>query len=154
MVRWLTGRTCCPHCGTPLRRCSLTDRLLGHRHECEAGCAGTSVSTEEGPPMPEPEEQTTGARLLPCIICGKVLDPAVPDDIEVNQPYRGTVFTSHGHYGSTLFDDFHGREYLEITLCDPCLAAKAEHGRVLLYVVTRHRAAEYAVRTWRAEQPS
>lgn len=61
--------------------------------------------------------------LLPCLACGAELEPAFKDvDDVVNQPYGGTVFTSHGQYGSTVWDPCGtGSEFLEITICDPCL---------------------------------
>lgn len=60
---------------------------------------------------------------LPCIACGKGLEDAIPGTPEhpvENQPYQGTVFTSHGQYGSTVFDSMTG-EFLEINVCDECL---------------------------------
>lgn len=60
---------------------------------------------------------------LDCIVCGKVLESAMPDDVPYggNQPSGGTAFQTHGHYGSTVFDPMNGF-YLEITVCDACLA--------------------------------
>lgn len=55
---------------------------------------------------------------LSCIGCGQELVNAFDD--ATNQPYNGTTFTSHGHYGSTAFDDFEGY-FLEINVCDACL---------------------------------
>lgn len=55
---------------------------------------------------------------LPCIGCGEQLENI--DATATNQPYNGTAFVSHGHYGSTAFDDFEGY-YLEINVCDACL---------------------------------
>lgn len=56
---------------------------------------------------------------LPCIACGRQLEN-VEADAE-NQPYNGTAFVSHGHYGSTIFDPMDGH-FLEINICDACLA--------------------------------
>ena len=75
--------------------------------------------------MPEwPEDQNCK---IPCIICGKQLRNF---DEDGNQPMTGTSFTSHGHYGSTLFDSMDGT-YLEINFCDPCLDAAREKQAVL-----------------------
>lgn len=56
---------------------------------------------------------------LPCIACGQQLKNI--DDTAGNQPYNGTAFETHGHYGSTIFDPMDGH-YLEINVCDACLA--------------------------------
>ena len=72
---------------------------------------------------------------LPCIACGAELESAWPHGVEkgenVNQPYAGTAFTSHGHYGSTVWDPMDDR-FLELNVCDPCLAAAGKEGKVLL----------------------
>lgn len=71
---------------------------------------------------------------LPCIVCG--FQPknafgrhARPQDI--NQPYQAIVFTSHGQYGSTLFDEMDG-SFLELNVCDDCVKAAAVQQRVLI----------------------
>jgi len=61
---------------------------------------------------------------LPCIACGRELRN-VSDDSDTNQPYCGTAFVSHGHYGSTIFDPMNGH-YLELNVCDLCLALHYE----------------------------
>lgn len=66
---------------------------------------------------------------LPCIICGKTLEPAlrnVRDRIDANQPKDGTVFSSHGNYGSTVWDPMTGVDLLEINICDPCLLERKD----------------------------
>ena len=67
-------------------------------------------------------------RTTACVVCAAELEPI--DSEAENQPYRGTVFTSHGHYGSTAFDPLDGT-YLELTVCDRCLLAAAANGQVL-----------------------
>ena len=70
------------------------------------------------------------ARCLPCIACGRELKN-VDRDADENQPYAGTAFVSHGHYGSTAYDPMDGH-YLEINICDLCLvthADRVEQGR-------------------------
>ena len=65
---------------------------------------------------------------LPCIVCGKALRNVFDD--AGNQPNDGVVLTTHGNYGSTVYDSFTG-EFLEVNLCDPCLVRAGEQGRVL-----------------------
>lgn len=72
---------------------------------------------------------------LPCIICNKELEP-VGRFTETNQPYGGTTFATHGHYGSTVFDPMDGT-FLEINLCDKCLVLAAE--RQAVYVSRSRR---------------
>lgn len=38
----------------------------------------------------------------------------------------GTYFRTHGNYGSTVFDPMDG-SYLDILICNPCLAERARH---------------------------
>lgn len=66
--------------------------------------------------------------LVPCLVCNKVLDN-VMEDAE-NQPYEGTSFETHGHYGSTSFDPMNG-SLLEINICDECLTQAGKNGKVL-----------------------
>jgi hypothetical protein len=66
--------------------------------------------------------------LAPCLVCGKELRNAM--DTSENQPSGGTAFQTGGHYGSTAFDPFNG-SMLEINVCDECLTAAGEQGRVL-----------------------
>lgn len=69
--------------------------------------------------------------MIACIVCGAVPEPAVPADIEQNQPYAATVFRAYGQYGSTVFDPM-DRSFLEINVCDSCLVAHQDmvlHGK-------------------------
>jgi hypothetical protein len=61
---------------------------------------------------------------LPCIACGRELKN-VDVDVEGNQPYAATAFTTRGHYGSTAYDPMDGH-YLEINVCDLCLVLHAD----------------------------
>ncbi|MBM3257458.1 MAG: hypothetical protein FJY98_04020 [Candidatus Liptonbacteria bacterium] len=64
---------------------------------------------------------------LPCIICHKKLEHAVPEVGEGNQPDCGVACTTPGHYGSRVFDPDDGH-FLEFNVCDDCLRkAAAEH---------------------------
>lgn len=69
---------------------------------------------------------------LKCIKCGTQPKPAFSDDHKIiNHPHGATVFTTHGHYGSTVYDSINGNEYIEITVCDSCLVEAAQNDRVL-----------------------
>ncbi len=62
-----------------------------------------------------------------CIKCGSKMD-----NITANrgfQPYGGTAFSTHGHYGSTVFDPMDGTA-LEIVVCDECLGGAIKTPRV------------------------
>lgn len=62
-----------------------------------------------------------------CFKCDKELKnlgDAVDEDI--NQPEGGLTFITHGHYGSTEFDSVGHGKWLEINICDECVAEKRE----------------------------
>jgi len=61
---------------------------------------------------------------LDCIACGRKLSQ-VSTDAGENQPYCGTAFRTHGHYGSTAFDPMDGH-YLVINVCDLCLVTHTD----------------------------
>src|SRR4051794_10900173 len=65
---------------------------------------------------------------LPCVVCGCELEDVGHGGGDGNQPYAGTAFQSHGHYGSTIYDPMDGR-YIEINICDPCLRDPGERVR-------------------------
>lgn len=69
----------------------------------------------------------------------------------VNQPYGGTTFTSHGHYGSTVFDPLAESVFLEINVCDECLVESASE-RVLRGRPTRPERPSYE--PWEPEHPT
>jgi hypothetical protein len=58
-----------------------------------------------------------------------------------NQPNDGLSFTSFGAYGSSFFDPMDGT-YLEVTICDPCLAEHREAGRVIEHASTAETRAQ------------
>lgn len=68
---------------------------------------------------------------VPCIVCDKVLEEAIPDS--KNQPYKATTFMTQGHYGSTFFDPMDG-SYLEINVCDDCLTKAKSEKKIVHYV--------------------
>lgn len=75
-----------------------------------------------------------GKVIAPCFKCGREFEPAGADGGV--QPYGGTMFTSHGNYGSTVWDDltpFGGPDrHLLVLLCDHCVREAADAGRVVL----------------------
>jgi hypothetical protein len=62
----------------------------------------------------------------PCIICGAELQRVWEDE---GQPNDGVVCTTHGNYGSRVYDSLNG-EYLAFNICDPCLTKAGEQGRI------------------------
>lgn len=67
-----------------------------------------------------------------------------------NQPHAATVFHSHGHYGSTVWDpplSMVGKT-IEVTICDDCLVANKDR---VLHVVPKHQDPEYVVTPWDPE---
>lgn len=63
----------------------------------------------------------------PCIICGKELEGVGgAEENDINQPYGGTTFMTHGHFGSTVFDPMNPLVWLEINVCDECLTERQE----------------------------
>ncbi len=72
--------------------------------------------------------------LTSCLVCGK---ESTPVQGILEQPYGATLFTSYGHYGSTVYDPpgwgARGR-YLQIVICDDCLRQK--HDQIKEVVIT------------------
>jgi hypothetical protein len=66
---------------------------------------------------------------LPCVICGAQLE-RIDNMSDESCPYKGTNFTTHGHYGSTVFDPMDG-SFITLNICDPCLTRAGEQGRVV-----------------------
>lgn len=94
--------------------------------------------------MGSPESHLS-TNLMRCFKCDKSL-PEVFEDRENNQPYGGTSFVSHGHYGSTIFDPMDG-SFLELQICDDCLAKGKE--RILLGHTRTKRETDYVA--WNPE---
>lgn len=64
---------------------------------------------------------------LPCIVCDREIEGINNGpDYTGNQPHGATTFVSHGQYGSTIWDPMDG-SYIEINVCDECLAEKHPH---------------------------
>lgn len=78
---------------------------------------------------------------IPCLVCGKELGHACPDDLVrdhlqykgyvTNQPDKGTAFDTYGNFGSTVWDSLCEGEQLEIAVCDECLGARWSRTRVI-----------------------
>ena len=88
---------------------------------------------------------------LPCFICGKELEPAFKETFDnvYNQPFGGTVFKTHGHYGSTAWDPVGMSEkILELTICDQCLVAGSAR---VLYVRPQRGPTTYEIESWDPE---
>lgn len=69
----------------------------------------------------------TEATTLPCAVCSKPLE-RVDGDPDV--PYDANIFTTHGHYGSTLFDPVFGGEHLELHICTACMMTMRENAAI------------------------
>lgn len=99
--------------------------------------------------------------LIPCLVCGRQLDNV--DDESCNCPDGADCFSTHGHYGSRLFDPMNG-EYLEINVCSDCLRTAVDSNRVLICrdwkhvlaggVIVGTTAAPRAPVHWRTDMPS
>lgn len=82
---------------------------------------------------------------LPCIRCGKKLEPVQEG---YNQPYRGTTFISYGHYGSTIFDSMN-EKYIELNICDECINEVANLGWVItVRKIVPKTETQYEARFW------
>ncbi len=82
---------------------------------------------------------------LPCLVCGRELESAVPPtfgNADQNQPYAGTTFWTSGHYGSTVFDPQTTGVQLHLNVCDPCLLERA--GRIRWVFERRKTTLEYS----------
>ena len=73
-------------------------------------------------------EEAMSIEALPCVVCGKALRNAFED--AENQPSDGVACTTHGNYGSTVYDPVLTGEFIEFNLCDECLVRAGEQGRI------------------------
>lgn len=55
-----------------------------------------------------------------CLVCEREI---TADDLGVRD---ATVWTSHGNYGSTVYDSLDGDTFLEAFVCDGCLVRKRD----------------------------
>jgi len=67
---------------------------------------------------------------FPCIICDTELE-RVTEGNEA-QPNDGIMCETGGNYGSTVWDEMNGNR-LAFNICDACMIAAGEQGRVMTY---------------------
>jgi hypothetical protein len=87
-----------------------------------------------------------------CVRCDREVEAMDKD--YTNSPYGATAFRTHGHYGSTIFDPMNGC-FLEINLCDECIAVLGERGQILMgqdYKQVMTYAS--AVSNWQSDAPT
>lgn len=98
--------------------------------------------------MANDEEVPETRGLLPCIVCGFEPEPVFPDEPTM-QPYEATMFTSRGHYGSTVFDPMSRYRTLSINICDNCLKERKDCVRL---VIETPRASSLEILPWNPEE--
>jgi hypothetical protein len=83
---------------------------------------------------------------IPRICCGRSLKDWSAGN---NQPIHGLEFAAAGHYPSSIHDNGNGE--LVVNICDPCLLAGAQAGRVLkrTHPEPRHRGQRPVFEQWR-----
>lgn len=64
---------------------------------------------------------------FPCLICGKSLERVIPE--YEAQPYEGVSCSTHGNYGSRVFDSMDG-ELIAFNICDECFVEAGDKGRL------------------------
>jgi hypothetical protein len=82
--------------------------------------------------------------MIPCFKCGYVPE-SVDKEHWPEQPYAATIFTSGGHYGSTVYDPMSPDQHLRIILCDKCLL---EHKAEVQEVFVTRRSSRYDYQPW------
>lgn len=89
---------------------------------------------------------------LPCLVCRKPLEPAIPGNDKNNLPWGALMFAAHGNYGSRVYDPMSNRshEYLMVNICDSCTTAAAADGVLLRVNVVETANREY-YSTWTPE---
>lgn len=71
---------------------------------------------------------------LLCFKCGKQTESV--DNPPNRIPYKGTIFDTVGHYGSTYIDLMPRGDHLEILICDDCLFAADPETLVMVHTKT------------------
>jgi len=64
-----------------------------------------------------------------CISCSRQLDNVL--DLGL-QPVGGLAFSSHGHYGTSVFDPMDG-SCIEFAICDDCVVKAGKKGLIILH---------------------
>lgn len=70
-----------------------------------------------------------------CLVCGKPHTSAFMQ--HDGPPWGGTTFTAAGNFGSGWFDWPPDGQSLKVTVCDTCLMAAGQAGRVSVLVTAR-----------------
>lgn len=94
---------------------------------------------------------------LPCIVCRKELRNEMPG--AENQPRDGVAATTHGNYGSRVWDSLDGT-FLEFNVCDDCLTEAGDRGAISVArtkrpvsvegILVGYEETEYLPLTWKA----
>lgn len=79
----------------------------------------------------EEEEPAVQEAPSPCIVCGTQPEPAFSHKPTM-QPWGATMFSTGGHYGSTVFDPMSRYRRLYITVCDDCLKRNKDRVRLVI----------------------
>jgi hypothetical protein len=74
---------------------------------------------------------------------GDPLDRGTP-----TQPYSATVFSSHGQYGSTVWDPMSQFLALQVNICDSCLTHAAKIQRRVALVTETPRTSRWEYEEW------
>jgi len=93
--------------------------------------------------------ERTSEKALPCIVCKGELPNIDPTG---NQPSGGLEFTTHGHYGSTIFDPMGGGVFLCVNICDGCVSDAAKDGAVLFGEMPPPAPRNRILRPWDGEE--
>lgn len=74
------------------------------------------------------ESFTRHVKIPGCIVCRKELENIadMPQVGDINQPNGGLTFMTHGHYGSSQFDSVNPDRWLEVNICDECIADRRD----------------------------
>ena len=88
-----------------------------------------------------------------CLRCDKQLNDSFQRDLwPIPAPSEGTLFTSRGNYGSTLWDPGPSpdRRYLLAVICDECLSALRETGQIFIVTPPPEVQTPPEVQVWQA----
>ena len=84
--------------------------------------------------MPDTPVVAAASVPLPCIVCGRALDPVFPDRVNDDyyvQPVDANSLTGHGTFGSKVFDPCDG-SHVAANVCDECLRAALQNGSAVI----------------------
>lgn len=98
--------------------------VRNERLSAELAALTAEAETVEADGRRQPMAAARPDCLVPCICCGRPME-----EHGSNQPSGGLAFQCSGHWPSAVFDNAPG--WIEINVCEPCLFAAAERGRIL-----------------------